>query len=216
MKYLTIIICSTTLLFTACSLGRPNINGGDTDQPILDGWTIERAAEYWLASVLVDEYGSIINDKAQWLTPDSLSHLHKGHVRIDLPVQEGNPMPRFDVNYRQPKVGGVICFHDSASYQLTDSGDTLHSVGLIDYHFIDPMFSESADSSVFMQSRGKGLFTGFRLKRTRKHQDDGSWIWKQNGAPEWPSFIVSVYPGGDSLLVSRGIGRIETFIADGK
>jgi len=202
------------LLLTACSLGRPNINGGDTDQPILDGWTMEMAAEFWLASVLNDEHAAVINGKGQWLSPDSLAHLTKGHVHVDLPVHESSPMPHYDVTYRQSKTGGEICFHDSVSCQPTASGDTLCSVGTIRYHLVDNLFRETADTTVFMQSRGKGLYTGFRMINVRKREADGSWTWVEHGNAQWAAFVISVYPGGDSLVVSRGVRRLETFVAE--
>lgn len=214
MKYLSFFICGVTLILTACSLGRPSINGGDTDQPIMDGWTMEMAAEYWLASVLGYEHAAVVNDKGQWLTPDSLAHLTKGHVRVDLPIHESNPMPRFDVTYRQPKTGGIISFSNSPSQQPTISGDTLQSIGLIHYHFLDNMYRDTADTTVYVQSHGKGLFTGFRMSHVRKREDDGSWKWVEHGMAQWSPFVISVYPGGDSLVVSRGLKCIETFIAD--
>ena len=51
MRGLFVALMVLVTIFVSCGT-RPNINGGDTDQPIMDGWTIEYAAEFWLASVL--------------------------------------------------------------------------------------------------------------------------------------------------------------------
>ena len=55
------------LLMTACGPKKPNvdepeeeewnINGGDSDQPIMDGWTYEMAAEYYMQGELDFDYG---------------------------------------------------------------------------------------------------------------------------------------------------------------
>lgn len=214
MNKLVLTIIATGLLMTACNAGRPNINGGDSDQPIMDGWTFEQASEFWLASVLTDERTAVLNGEGEWLTPDSLAHLTKGHVRVKLPIHDGDPTPHWGVTYRQPQTGGFITFRDSAATHLTVSGDTLQSIGLAHYHFCDNMLPESADTTVFVQSRGKGLFTGFLMNRVRKHHDDGTWTWQKNGNPEWFPFIVSIYPGGDSLLVSRGLNPVEVFVIE--
>lgn len=42
MNKLVLTIIATGLLITACSVGGQNINGGNSDQPIMDGWTFEQ------------------------------------------------------------------------------------------------------------------------------------------------------------------------------
>ena len=200
------------LLLTACGFGRPQINGGDSDQPIMDGWTYEEAAEYWLGSVLDDEHTLAANGKAQWLTPDSLARLTKGHVNLSLPVHDSQPLPRWGVTYRQARTGGYITFRDSASTHPLVSGDILQSVGMISYHFQDNQLPQVTDSTAYMQSRGKGLFTAFWLSKVRTRQKDGSWIIEPNEGAKWCPFVISVYPGGDSLLVSRGLKPVEVFV----
>lgn len=205
-------MASAAILLTACSL-RPRINGGDTGQPILDGWTRQEAAEYWLASMLTDEYIGVFNGTGQWLTPDSLAHLTQGHVQVELPVHEGNPEPRWNVTYRQPETGGFITFRDSAAVLPSVTGDTVRADGLVSYHFVDGMYPDSGDSIVYVQNRGKGIFTVFYMRRVRKrNRADDSWSWAPHGDPNWYPLLVSVYPGGDSLLVSRGLKPIETFV----
>ena len=86
MNKLVLTIIATGLLMAACSVGGQNINGGNSDQPIMDGWTFEQASEFWLASVLTDERNAVLNGEGEWLTPDSLAHLTKGHVRVKLPL----------------------------------------------------------------------------------------------------------------------------------
>ena len=211
-KQLPALSALVALLLTACSFGRPRINGGDTDQPILDGWTYQQAAEYWLALLLDGEYSSVANGKAAWLAPDSLARLTKGHVHLSLPVHDGDPEPLWGATYHQVRTGGFMTFRDSATTHPLASGDTLRSVGMVRYHFQDSLLPEAADTTVFMQSRGKGLFTGFLVSRVRTRQKDGSWKSESNGSPRWCPFVVSVYPGGDSLLVSRGLNAVEVFV----
>jgi len=206
----------TSILLTACSFGRSNINGGDNDQPIMDGWTYEQAAEYWLGSLLEEEWYTVANGRGTWLSPDSLARLSKGHVNVELPVFDSHPMPHWDTTYHQTSTGGFITFKDSATSHPTANDDTIKSIGIAHYHFKDNMLPESADTTVFIQSRGKGIFLGFLMSRVRSKRDDGTWTTEPYGMPKICPFIISVYPGGDSLLVSRGRTPIETFVIDRK
>ena len=178
----------------------------------MDGWTYEEAAEYWLGSVLDDEHTLAANGKGQWLVPDSLARLTKGHVNLSLPVHDSQPLPRWGVTYRQPRTGGYITFRDSAATHPLASGDTLQSIGMINYHFQDNMLPRVTDSTAYMQSRGKGLFTAFWLSKVRTRQKDGSWTIEPDEGAKWCPFVISVYPGGDSLLVSRGLKPVEVFV----
>ena len=211
-KFLLILLSFAVILMTACSFGRPQINGGDSDQPIMDGWTYQQAAEYWLGSLLDEEHSAVANGKGQWLVADSLARLTKGHVHLNLPISDSQPLPRWGVSYRQPHTGGYISFRDSTATHPLASGDTLQSIGIISYHFQDSMFPESADSTVFMYRRGKGLFTGFWLSKVRSRQKDGAWVTEPNSGAKWCPFVISVYPSGDSLLVSRGQEALEVFV----
>ena len=83
---------------------------------------------------------------------------------------------------------------------------------MISYHFQDNQLPQVTDSTAYMQSRGKGLFTAFWLSKVRTRQKDGSWTIEPDEGAKWCPFVISVYPGGDSLLVSRGLKPVEVFV----
>lgn len=196
-KRIIVALTASTLLLTACNLGRPNINGGKTGQPIMDGWTFEMAGEFWLPSVLHDE-------KPQ--TPEEVAHLNKVNVQVNLPVHESNPMPLDGVTYRQASTGGFITFH------LTPvEGDTLHPIGTAEMQLRERMYWEQDTlTDIRVQSRGKGIFTLYHIERQRKRGEPNQY----NQYPQWNAAIISVYPGGDSLLICRGNWVGDAYVAE--
>ena len=187
-----------------------NINGGDTDQPIIDGWTFEMAAEFYLANQLDNEYSRVVRGESDGLTPDSLARLTKGHVRVKIPVQQQDAKPRFEVTYRQPETGGTISFRDSPSRQPTRYGDTLQAIGEATFQFKDALYDYQTESfTAYVQSRGKGIYTLFRMEGSR---DPDTKEWRDHSNPAWYPVIISVYPQGDSLVISRGMSALETFV----
>ena len=185
------------LLLTACNLGRPNINGGKTGQPIMDGWTFEMAGEYWLPSVFKEHNPQ---------TPEEVATLNEVNVQINLPVHEGNPMPHDGVTYRQASTGGYITFH-----MIPIEGDTLHPVGTVEMLLKEDMYWErDTVKDVRVRSHGKGIFSAYAIHRER-----------QRGEPERSTesvaivpVIISVYPGGDSLMISRGNMLYDAYVAE--
>ena len=101
----------------------------------------------------------------------------------------------------------------------TVMGDTLNAIGTVQCRFCDGLYelseSEGADGPLYVQSRGRGLFTVFGMHRVRQYDDNGNWQWNPLLSPEWWPAVISVYPGADSLVVSRGLQPVETFIAEG-
>ncbi len=187
-----------------------NINGGDTDQPIMDGWTFERAAEFYLAEQLDYDYSHVVRGESGWLTPDSLARLTNGHVQVKIPVQQQDTKPRFEVTYRQPETGGTISFRDSPSRQPTRYGDTLQAIGEATFQFKDALYDYQTESfTAYVQSRGKGIYTLFRMEGSR---DPDTKEWRDHSNPAWYPAIISVYPQGDSLVISRGMSALETFV----
>ena len=228
---LTIGCAATLLLLTTASCGkkRPhadadgekttateeeewNINGGDSDQPIMDGWTFEMAAEYYLADELEYDYSRVVRGESDWLTPDSLTRLTHGHVQVNIPLQQQDAKPRFGVTYRQPETGGTIIFKDTPSLQPTRYGDTLPAIGEATFHFDDDMYDYQTEPyTAYVQSRGKGLYTLYRMDRSRDPETNE---WRDHSNPVWYPVIISVYPKGDSLVISRGMSALETFIPE--
>lgn len=191
------VMAATALLLTACNLGHPTINGGKTGQPIMDGWTFEMAGEYWLPSVMADK-------KPQ--TPEEVANLTEVNVQVKLPVHEGNPMPHDGVTYRQASTGGYITFH-----MTPIEGDTLNPVGTVEMLLKEDMYWErDTVRDVRVRSYGKGIFSTYAINRER-----------QRGEPERSResvaiipAIISVYPGGDSLLISRGNMLYDAYVAE--
>ena len=210
------------LLMTACGPKKPNvdepeeeewnINGGDSDQPIMDGWTYEMAAEYYMQGELDFDYGHVKRGDRDWLTPDSLSRLTNGHVQVNIPLQPQDNKPRIGVTYRQPEEGGTITFNGGPEDLPTIYGDTLPSVAQATFHFKDALYDYQAEPyTAYVQSRGKGLYTLYRMEGMRD-EDTNKWVDHSN--PVWYPVIISVYPGGDSLVISRGMHWLETFVPE--
>ena len=189
-----------------------NINGGDSDQPIMDGWTFEMAAEYYLQAELGYDYSHVLRGERDWLAPDTLSRLTHGHVQVIIPVQQRDNKPRIGVTYRQPETDGTITFNGGPESLPTIYGDTLPSVAQATCHFKDALYDYQAEPyTAYAQSRGKGLYTLYYMEGMRD-QDTNEWIDHCN--PVWYPVIISVYPHGDSLVISRGMHWLETFIAE--
>lgn len=196
-KNIAAALIAAILLLTACNLGRPNINGEKTGQPIMDGWLMEQAGEYWLPSVLREENPQ---------TPEEVANLTKVNVRVTLPVHEGNPMPKDGVTYRQASSGGFITFH------LTPvEGDTLNPIGTADMQLKEERYFEHTDTAhVRLKSWGKGIFTSYHIMREPRKNEPSQY----NEWVEWNAAILSVYPGGDSLLICRGNTIEDAYVAE--
>lgn len=189
-----------------------NINGGDSDQPIMDGWTFEMAAEFYLTDELENDYSHVVRGEGNWLTPDSLARLTHGHVQVRIPIQQQDTKPRFGVTYRQPETDGTITFSGESCSNPTRYGDTLPAIGEATFHFDDDMYDYQTEPyTAYVQSRGKGLYTLYRMEGRR---DDETHEWRDHCNPVWYPVIISVYPKGDSLVISRGMGALETFIPE--
>jgi hypothetical protein len=187
---------ASALLITACHIG-PNINGEKTGMPIRDGWTFEMAGEYWMPSVLSEE-----NPK----TAEEVANLNKVHVQVGLPIHEGNPMPREDVTYRQTSTGGYITFHFTPL-----EGDTLNPVGTAEMHLKESgYFVIDTIKDARVLSYGKGIFTTYHIERQLQRGEEE----RYNEWMEWYPAIISVYPGGDSLLICRGNGVRDAYVAE--
>ena len=187
---------TTALLLMACNFGRPFINGEKTGQPIMDGWTHEMAGEYWLPLVIGE-----LNPQ----TPEDFATLNKVNVQVKLPVHEGNPMPKSGVVYRQASTNGVITF------DLTEvEGDTLHPVGTAKMWLREEGYFESDTSRVRVLSRGKGIFTVYHIERQRQRGEPVHY----NEYVEIDPAIISVYPGGDSLLICRGNRMGDAYVVE--
>lgn len=167
----------------------------------MHGWTFEMAGEYWLPSVISEKNPQ---------TPEEVANLNEVNVQIHLPVHESNPMPRDGVTYRQVSTGGFITFH------LTPvEGDTLHPIGTMDMLLKEPGYREQDTlKDVRLLSYGKGIFTAYHIERHIKKT-------RQQGEPDgytehvaWNPIIISVYPGADSLIISRGNMLYDAYVAE--
>lgn len=186
MKAIATMAAMATLL-VACNFGRPIINGEKTGQPIMDGWTRQMAGEYWLPSVLADKVPK---------TPEEVANLNEVNVQVKLPVHENNPMPKDGVTYRQASTGGYITIH-----LTTVEGDTLNPAGTAEMHLKESgYFDVDTIKDVRLLSYGKGIFTTYHIQRQRQRGEPE----RYNEWVECYPAILSVYPGGDSLVICRG------------
>lgn len=203
----TLVLAALTAAMTcSCSVGKPDING--KEQPIEHGWTLEQAAEFWLASVISDRETAVRNGEREPLTAKEIASLSEGHVRVSLPLQEGDPMPRMGATYRQAATGGYITFSDT-----TINGDSLHTMAVARYQLREPLYfnSDSAESVSMVQHRGNGIFTLYHYRTVRDRETQ-----ERRQEPEWDSAIISIYPNADSLLISRGAWTGEAYMSEKK
>ncbi|MBO4672811.1 MAG: hypothetical protein J5616_00465 [Bacteroidaceae bacterium] len=191
------VMAATALLLTACNFGRPIINGEKTGQPIMDGWTYEMAGEHWLPAVMTDQ-------KPQ--TPEEVANLSEVNVQVKLPVHDGNPMPLDGVTYRQASTGGYITFHLNPV-----EGDTLNPIGTAEMLLKESgYFDLDTIKDVRLLSYGKGIFSTYHIMRQRQRGEPERYNeWVEN----YPA-ILSVYPGGDSLLICRGNFVADAYVAE--
>lgn len=195
MKAIAIMAATATLL-VGCNFGRPIINGEKTGQPIMDGWTRQMAGEYWLPSVLADKAPK---------TPEEVANLNEVNVQVKLPVHESNPMPQDGVTYRQASTGGYITFH-----LTTVEGDTLNPIGTAEMHLRESdYFDVDTIKDVRLLSYGKGIFTTYHIQRQISKKKPEPYEWVEN----YPA-IISVYPGGDSLIICRGNSIDDAYVAE--
>ncbi len=114
----------------------------------------------------------------------------------------------------RPLTGGVYVANDtgsSMSFSLTDSIDSINTVGHINivWHedqWGNPRPEKTFNDTVFLQSRGKGLYAIYRYKRV--YDDMGEVVTDSLGHPLtkrfWEGILLYVYPGADSIYTTRG------------
>lgn len=191
------IMAAIATLLVACNFGRPIINGEKTGQPIMDGWTRQMAGEFWLPSVFIDKAPQ---------TPEEVANLNEVNVQVKLPVYESNPIPRDGVTYRQASTGGHITFHLSPV-----EGDTLNPIGIAEMHLRESgYFDIDTIKDARLLSYGKGIFSTYHIQRQLPRKEPQRYI-------EWVEYypaIISVYPGGDSLIICRGNSIGDAYVAE--
>ena len=125
---------------------------------------------------------------------------------MELPTHDSNPLPYMNRTYRQSSTGGYITFRDTVI-----SGDTLHTIAVADYDFREPMYFpfDSIAATALVQQRGKGILTLYKLRPVRNRDTN-----TMGEIPEWQSAVISVFPGADSLLISRGRYAGEAYVLE--
>lgn len=75
-------------VFTSCNIiHKPDINGSKR-QPIMHGWTLQQAGEYWLQSDLDVERSQAIHSGGEWMTAEQLASLDDENVKVNLPLAQ--------------------------------------------------------------------------------------------------------------------------------
>ncbi len=199
-------------VFTSCNIiHKPDINGSKR-QPIMHGWTLQQAGEYWLQSDLDVERSQAIHSGGEWMTAEQLASLDDENVKVNLPLApEGtNPLPRNGIEYRQADTEGFITFNFNekelaadtilSEYLAADSLTIkqLMTIGKAQIDLKEPLyFINDTTLNCYVQQRGRGIYTLYYVTdRVTRHYP--------HGRLRSLAAVISVYEGADSLVICRG------------
>lgn len=207
----------SAFLLTACNLfhrpDKPDINGWETGQPIMDGWTYEQAGEYWLQSALDEERGNFIRGERQWMTPEKLADYDDVNIQVHLPLApEGtNPQPLNDVTYRQAESDGFITFHLKTEAELRADSvltgalrssnlalEKALTIGTAEVWLKEMMYFDlDTTLACYVQQRGRGIYTLYYVADRGTHS-------YPLGHLQSLAAVIAVHPGADSITICRG------------
>lgn len=125
---------------------------------------------------------------------------------IDIKATNVNTPPQEGVSYISPKTGSVMVF------TMGDFDENFHAAGKVDIvsredHWGNPMENRADSVTYFVQSRGKSIYTIYSYKE----ETDSLGAVKSIRTTE--PRILYVYPGADSIFVTRGSEETQqTFV----
>ena len=208
----TTVAIVTIMVLTGCNIWhKPDINGSKR-QPIMHGWTLQQAGEYWLQSDLDVERSQAIHSGGEWMTAEQLASLDDENVKVNLPLapEGANPLPRNGIEYRQADTEGFITFNFNekelaadtilSEYLAADSLTIkqLMTVGKAQVNLKEPLyFINDTTLNCYVQQRGRGIYTLYYVTdRGTRHYP--------HGRLRSIAAVISVYEGADSLVICRG------------
>ena len=157
--------------------------------------------------------GLLNSEEGQEMTADELADMSRSSgdkirgagVEIHLPITNADTRPLEGVTY--------MC-EDSTSLVFSFEGapDTLRTIGTVHVDWHQNYWGESKATgnkldvnSYLVQSRGKGIYTFWNYENQYKN---GEPVVDETGdtikAPRFEGMLIFVYPGADSLLITRG------------
>lgn len=124
-------------------------------------------------------------------------------VVIDFPLTDANTLPRDSVVYIASDCGSQMTFH------LGETREGSPVVGKVTMKLREDTWGKRWDrdfppEELYLESRGKGVYTVYSYKKNR---DDtvASELIDSVGYSKWREpRVLFVYPGADSIVVSRG------------
>lgn len=192
MRWLVVVM--VTVMMVACG-SNPNSNGvvdGNYPMP-----TMEEECAYYLYDVLMSPEGRAMTGAQLAVLNDTGSLRNVFH--IDLPVCKADQLPRMGI-YRE---AGESTTFEFLPLKAEDPLDTIHAVCQAITTF---GYGDSTPDTLLVHNRGNGILTLFRyVHRGGPYGGKHSCYDEHpNGYPEYSSFVLSVFQGADSLIISNG------------
>lgn len=191
-RLFAMVIMAVILGLVAC--GSKNVANGEDDYP-MRGSTEENCMRH-LYHVLMSPEGYVMKG-AQLAVLRDTGEL-RNVFRIDLPVCSDDQLPRMGT-YREAGKGASFEFLPLEEDPL----DTIHAVcqAIVDFGY-----EGGTPDSMLVHNRGNGILTLFRYVHRGgpyggKHR---CYDKHPDGYPEYSAIVLSVYQGGDSLIISSG------------
>ena len=192
VRLFAISMMAVTLGLVACG-SKPATNGGD-DYP-MPGMP-ERCMNH-LYDVLMSPEGRTMKGTQLAVLRDTGDL--RNVFRIDLPTSSDDQLPRMGI-YREAGEGATFEFLPLAA---EDPLDTIHAVCQAVATF---GYEGSTPDTLLVHNRGNGILTLFRYVH-RGGPNGGKhrcYDKHPDGYPEFSTVVLSVFQGGDSLIISSG------------
>lgn len=204
MKLLVMAMMAVAMGMVGCS-SKPADNSGTVDG---DGYpmpNMQQACMNRLNHILMSDEGRAMTGKqlAELTDPEKLRNM----FQIALPVCDDDQLPCMGT-YLNEETGGTIVF---SPITVEDPLDTIHAVCNAAYRIVYFDYEDStclleAYDTVLVHNRGNGIMSFYRYVH-RGGPNGGKhrcYDKHPDGYPEYGSLLLSVYPGGDSLVYTCG------------
>ena len=151
--------------------------------------------------------GLLNSDEGQQMTADKLACFEQSYCKICLPVTDADTRPQEHTCYYASDTGTTM------EFDFSEAPDTLNTIGTVNVEWRESQWGiakgDSAEADVrnyFVQSRGKGIYSFYYMDE--QTDSVGNVVRDADGlpltAPFWEGMLIYVYPGADSLIVTRG------------
>jgi len=151
--------------------------------------------------------GLLNSEEGQQMTADELACFEQSYCKVSLPVTDADTRPVEGACYYASDTGTTM------EFDFSEAPDTLNTIGTVNVEWRESHWGiakgDSAEANVmnyFVQSRGKGIYTFYYMDE--QTDSVGHVVRDADGhplmAPCWEGMLIYVYPGADSLMVTRG------------